>query len=408
MASLAPDSTARLPSGHFALSGRVPFAVLPVPDVAWACGDSGMLGWGVEEERVAWAPEALPSLLSRLLAEPSGPWLGGWAFDLARLPGGPWSGWPLLRFVRPSVLLRFGPSGSSVVASPGSERLADEVRRAWSAPVASSTNTGESVDWAAGDRDAWCSLHSRAVRALARGELRKIVLARSTTALFRGTVSAALGALAQQNPRARTFLVCRGDTAFLGATPETLCRVRGLALETEALAGTARPEDAGTLLRSAKDLREHAIVVEAIRAALGPHAEQLEIPTGPELVSLPNLVHLRTPIRARLRSAEALAELVPALHPTPAVNGWPRAHAQAFLREEERLERGWFAGVVGCVEPGNVELRVALRSALLSGGRVHAFAGAGVVEGSEAHAEWEETSRKMATVQAAMEEAARG
>lgn len=408
MASLSPEPTARLPEGRRALSGAVPLGALPEPDVAWAGGGSGLLGWGIDAELAAWSPGEIRPLLTRLFAERSGPWLGGWAFDPTVTPAGPWRGWPLLRFTRPSVLLRFGPTEASLGCTPGAEQRADEIRRAWTAPRGPPTNAGEPLRWGAGDRAAWSALHARALRAIGAGDLQKIVLARAVTAPFQGHVAAVLAALASGNPRARAFLVRHGQATFLGATPETLCHVRGLALETEALAGTARAEDAEMLLRSGKDLREHEVVVEAIRAALGRHAEQVEVPAGPELVSLPNVVHLRTPIRARLRSVESLADLVPALHPTPAVNGAPRGEARAFLRSEEGLERGWFAGVVGCVEPGNVELRVALRSALVSGERVYAFAGAGVVEGSEAGAEWEETARKLATVQTAFEEAARG
>ncbi|MEN9796567.1 MAG: isochorismate synthase [Pseudomonadota bacterium] len=408
MASLSSDSSPRLPEGHHALRGRVPFAALPVPDVAWARGEAGLLGWGVEDERVAWAPQDVRAALARVLSERSGPWLGGWAFDLARSPEGAWSGWPLLRFIRPSVVLRYGPTGATLAAAPGSEHRAEQLRRAWeSAPAAPAVATFV-PPWPSGDPAAWISLHARALRVLGEGRLEKVVLARAVTAPFRGSLPEVFAALARENPGARSFLVRNGTAVFLGATPETLCHVRGLALETEALAGTARPGAADALLGSGKDRREHQVVVEAIRAALAAHADGVDIPAEPEVVTLPNVVHLRTPIRARLRSVSALADLVPVLHPTPAVNGAPRDEAQAFLRDHEGLERGWFAGGVGCVEPGHVELRVALRSALVTGDRVHAFAGAGVVVGSEAIAEWEETARKLTTVQAAFEEAARG
>ncbi|HEY8206414.1 MAG TPA: isochorismate synthase, partial [Myxococcaceae bacterium] len=238
------------------------------------------------------------------------------------------------------------------------------------------------------------------LQAIQRGQVQKVVMARAIDVeLSRpADLVALLARLRRDSPAALTFYL-RGDegTAFAGATPETLCRIEGRSLATEALAGSVAPEDAA-LLRRDKESREHRAVVEAIRDALAPICEWMEISGKGEVVRVPTLVHRRTPIAATLRAGVGVADVVDALHPTPAVGGAPRQVALELIREAEGLDRGWYAGLVGRVGPDGGELRVGLRSALIRDASARLFVGAGVVQGSTADGEWDETAAKSRTV----------
>ena len=399
-ASTAPGSWAEraLPPGRVT-------AALPLPGAGWAQGSAGMLGWGCARAVEARNEQEVAPCLAGLVlpgADP-GPWLGGWAFDLEHPPAGAWVDFPLLRFVVPQVVLRWDGDGARVAWTAGAAALARDVERAWSAPPSAEREARGT--WMAAPRAHWDALHARALAEVAAGRLEKVVLARSVSGRSSANPLEAFLSLSRENPSARCFLLRQGDTTFVGASPETLCRVQGDRLETEALAGTASVQDAAALGHSAKDLCEHAHVVASIVAALEGKVSDLSLPANPEVVRLPRLAHLRTAITARLRDRALLPGLLTALHPTPAVNGVPRAAASAFLRREEQLERGWFTGVVGCVQGPSLEFRVALRCALLRGdGTAEAFAGAGVVAGSTAEGEWLETGRKLRTAQAALGE----
>ncbi|MFY0576424.1 isochorismate synthase [Cystobacter fuscus] len=195
----------------------------------------------------------------------------------------------------------------------------------------------------------------RAVEAIRAGNLLKVVLARAVEVEAEHDFDRVdtLARLREQNPRCATFLFQAPDgTAFLGATPETLCRLEGRQLETEALAGSAAPARSGELESSDKDQREHQAVVRYILETLQPLAERVESDREPALLPLKNVVHLRTGIRATLREGVGVAELVSALQPTPAVGGTPRALALEFIAAHESLDRGWYAGPVGWVGPG--------------------------------------------------------
>jgi isochorismate synthase EntC len=165
-------------------------------------------------------------------------------------------------------------------------------------------------------------------------------------------------------------------------------------VQADALAGSAPPDQASTLPGSGKDLREHRWVVDHITRALSGIADHVRRPPEPRVRALANVVHLHTPIVARLSPGRGVADVAAARHPTPAVNGVPSAAALRFLAEHEALDRGLYAGVVGWVGEGRAELAVALRSALIRGRRARLFVGAGIVEGSSPETEWEETELK--------------
>jgi isochorismate synthase EntC len=91
------------------------------------------------------------------------------------------------------------------------------------------------------------------------------------------------------------------------------------------------------------------------------------------------------------------------LHPTPAVGGVPQNEALDFIFEQEHVERGWYAAPFGwCTAAGDGHFVVALRSALIAHNKVHLYAGAGIVAGSVAEAEYEETELKMGSILGAL------
>jgi menaquinone-specific isochorismate synthase len=115
----------------------------------------------------------------------------------------------------------------------------------------------------------------------------------------------------------------------------------------------------------------------------------------PRLLRLAYVQHLATRVYAELRAGVGDLELIRALHPTPAVAGAPVAAAIEALRDFEPFDRGLYAGPVGVVSREGAEIAVAIRSARIDGDRLTAFAGAGIVDGSDAAEEWRETGHKL-------------
>ncbi len=255
------------------------------------------------------------------------------------------------------------------------------------------------------DRDTWRRRVEYAGSQIAAKLLRKLVMARSVE--FAASEEIDPAAIIAQARAARpdcfSFLISAGRTSFAGSTPELLVRLRGNDVDSGALAGSApRSTDPDedrrlgeNLLASAKNQAEHRFVADEIRSVLARVADLEHAPRSPELASLPEAHHLFTRFRGRLRRRHSALELAGLLHPTPAVCGVPTSTARAIIERNEP-ERGWYTGGVGWMNAdGSGEFAVALRSLLIEGSKLTAWAGAGIVEGSDADAEFDETEFKL-------------
>jgi isochorismate synthase EntC len=110
---------------------------------------------------------------------------------------------------------------------------------------------------------------------------------------------------------------------------------------------------------------------------------------------LNNIQHLSTGITAQARVESNLLKLVEVLHPTPAVCGAPREIAWNVIGEHEEFDRGWYAAPIGWMDAqGEGEFAVALRSALVEGGKAWLFAGNGIVGQSKPEIELQEVNLK--------------
>ena len=182
--------------------------------------------------------------------------------------------------------------------------------------------------------------------------------------------------------------------SLVGASPEMLIAASGGTASSRVLAGTCKPGEGELLASSAKDLREHDLASESVSSILTQLCTSVTA-QGPFLLSLPNVVHLATDVHARLGSAHLL-DLVAALHPTAAVCGTPRDAAMRLIEELEDTERGRYSGPVSWADTaGDGEFAIALRCGLTSGTRLRLFAGAGIMPDSDPDAELAETEAKM-------------
>ncbi len=254
-----------------------------------------------------------------------------------------------------------------------------------------------------GERDRWRERVERASAMIAAGRLKKIVLSRQLTIDSESAIDAAgiIDNARGSRPQCYNFWIRRGASSFVGSTPELLIRLDGGNLTSGALAGSASrgcdPEDdralGDSLLRSAKNLEEHAYVVNHVRSALQAVAA-LDPAEAPRLMRLPEVQHLFSPITGKLRDKLSTFELAGLIHPTPAVCGVPSGEAASILEREEPY-RGWYTGAVGWMDAqGAGELAVALRSALIEGRRMILCAGSGIVADSDPEAEFAETETK--------------
>ncbi|WP_224366823.1 isochorismate synthase DhbC [Hyalangium versicolor] len=264
---------------------------------------------------------------------------------------------------------------------------------------------------------------AQALQLMQSGPLRKVVLSRSLhlSAATPINLPQLLRNLAQRNPAGYTFaadLPPRSDATgsrqrtLIGASPELLVSRSGLQVLANPLAGTtprsADPiedqERAEKLLSSPKDLHEHAVVIEAVAEALRPFCKVLDVPARPSLVSTPTLWHLSSRITGELADPSISSlMLAVAMHPTPAVCGYPTELAHAAIDSIEPFDRGFYTGTVGwCDASGDGQWAVTIRCAEADETSLRLFAGAGIVVGSKPESELAETEAKFRTMLQAM------
>ncbi|MFZ4515282.1 MAG: isochorismate synthase [Acidimicrobiia bacterium] len=252
--------------------------------------------------------------------------------------------------------------------------------------------------------DAWTALVRCALQAIDADEITKVVLAREAMVGADAPFDAAqiLQRLEAQNPACMIFAHATSDGVFLGASPELLVARTGTRVFSRPMAGTvpratsvAADDAMDAALRTLKHEHEHALVVDAVCAALRAEGVVVES-AAPEVVHLPTLAHLATAVTGTATDSVSALDLARALHPTPAVGGTPANAALAFIAAHEGFARNCYAGPVGWVDSeGDGAFAVALRCAEIRGTTARLIAGAGIVAGSEPESEWAETQAKL-------------
>jgi menaquinone-specific isochorismate synthase len=241
----------------------------------------------------------------------------------------------------------------------------------------------------------------RALAAIDAKQIEKVVLARD----LKATVTKGFNI----NPALKK-LESKFDTCYIysvaglfGASPELLVKVQHSEVSARVLAGTAgRGTDPGVdqaigtaLVESPKNRAEHKFAIDSLVASLEELCVEINVDAEPFSMALPNLWHLASDVKAVLNSNSSSLQIVNALHPSAAVAGTPRDKALEVIEEIENIDRGRYAGPVGWLgADGDGVWAIALRGAQLKDETLTAFAGCGIVAGSDAQAELEEAILK--------------
>ena len=254
------------------------------------------------------------------------------------------------------------------------------------------------------EKEKWNDLISNALFHINESLFSKVVISRRIIADIKQTPSYyyILTKLEGNYQNCSVFLYSSKKTILIGATPEHLLKLKGNELQFDALAGSSKRGDterednkiANNLLVDKKNAEEHNHVIEFIKDASSPYVKNLR-QSDTVIKKFSNIQHLYTPIRAELKSCEQIYQLVDAIFPTPAICGYPKENSYKYITDNEKFDRGLFSGIIGFISSGEMDLVVAIRSALLKDEKIYIYAGCGIVKGSDPVSEFEETEIKM-------------
>lgn len=323
---------------------------------------------------------------------------------------------PNLRFMLPEVVLVQNEQGTFLqVNSLGpvyEGRVERFARHAEQAPQRTRRTVPFELEPDSLER--WEQAVDAGLQAIRQGRLGKVVLARRLHLQAQQVFSSKdlVVNLIDGSARGTVFMYRYGDVFFCGCTPELLVRKQGCAIEGMCLAGTIgaganeqeRAQLADELLADAKNRHEHAFVVDFMRQVLERTCHSVSIPSTPQIKSLTHVQHLFTPVSAQVMEGTGVDDLAWQMHPTPALAGTPVGESLMAIRQIEEFNRGFFGGPAGVVDArGNGEFSVAIRSGVFDGSEGWVYAGCGIVEGSCAQDEYNETDMKLATVLSAFD-----
>jgi menaquinone-specific isochorismate synthase len=252
----------------------------------------------------------------------------------------------------------------------------------------------------------WKNKIESVIDEIKREKIDKVVIARRVENIITSSINwqKIMGDLNLRFPTCTNFLYKSGKSIFFGSTPEILIKYSGNTFSTEALAGSIKrginPDQdkqlEEELLKSDKNKVEHEAVIDYIKKSIFNYVDEVEVVKNPVVKKLPNIQHLQTSVTGTLKSKDLIFKIISSLFPTPAVCGIPKEQSLKMIEKTENFDRGLFSGVIGWFNADNYgEFFVTIRSALVKDDKLFAYAGCGIVEGSDAEEEFEETQLKL-------------
>ncbi|MEM1237360.1 MAG: anthranilate synthase component I [Pseudomonadota bacterium] len=427
------------------------------PDVIWEChGDRARINRSARFDADAFDPvegDALDSLRALIgesridlpidLPAASAGLFGFLGYDMIRLvehlpdvnPDP--LGLPDARMTRPSIIAVLdGVKGDVIIVSPAwassglsakaayaqaAERVMDAVRALERPLPASRSNAGmpaPSEPVSNFTHEGYLEAVEKAKEYIKAGDIFQVVPAQRWSQDFPAEPFAFYRALRRTNPSPYMFFFNFGGFQIVGASPEILVQLKDTQVTIRPIAGT-RPRGATPeadkaleedLLADPKEMAEHLMLLDLGRNDVGRVAKIGTVrPTEKFVIErYSHVMHITSNVVGELADGEdALSALLAGL-PAGTLSGAPKVRAMEIIDELEPEKRGVYGGGCGYFSAGgDMDICIALRTAVLKDGKLYSQAGGGVVYDSDPEAEFQETVNKAKAIWAAAKDAAR-
>ncbi len=250
----------------------------------------------------------------------------------------------------------------------------------------------------------WEKSVTSVLQAIEQKKIQKIVLARRSSFKINSSPFSVLKGLLDSSLYSTVFAFQKDSSSlFLGASPEMLYQRTGRSIVTESIAGTRKRgssliEDikiGAELKQSLKDNLEFSYVKDFLIESLNSLCLSYSFDPNNSIIQTSKLLHLYNRLEGILKPEIDDADILPRLHPTPAVGALPRDLGIKKIHSLESFDRNLYAGALGWISPSEASFTVTIRSAVIQEEQLHAFAGTGIVEGSDPKQEWLELNHKI-------------
>ena len=245
----------------------------------------------------------------------------------------------------------------------------------------------------------------RAKDYIAAGDVMQVQVSQRSSREFEAPPLELYRALRGVNPSPYMFYFDFSDHHVVGASPEILARKAGDTVTLRPIAGT-RPrgrdtaEDAAIaaeLLADPKERAEHVMLIDLGRNDVGRIAAVGSVKVTEQMLveRYSHVMHIVSNVEGRMRPGLGAIDVLKASFPAGTVTGAPKVRAMQIIDELEPVRRGIYSGAVGYLGfNGDMDVAIAIRTAVVKDRRLHVQAAAGIVADSDPRSEWLETQHK--------------
>lgn len=258
-------------------------------------------------------------------------------------------------------------------------------------------------------KEEFCAMVQKTKQYIKEGDIFQGVISRRFEAGYRGSLIQMYRVLRTTNPSPYMYFIQSGDVQIAGASPETMVKLTDGTLMTFPVAGTRRrgrdeAEDEALeaeLLRDEKELAEHNMLVDLARNDVGRISEygSVAVTEYMKIHRFSKVMHIASTVCGTIKKDYDACDAVTALLPAGTLSGAPKFRACEIINELEPDARGVYGGAIGYLDcTGNLDVCIAIRTAVKKGDTVYVQAGAGIVADSVPELEYEETANKAGAV----------
>ncbi|MGB4247029.1 MAG: anthranilate synthase component I [Pseudohongiellaceae bacterium] len=251
------------------------------------------------------------------------------------------------------------------------------------------------------------------------GDVMQVVIAQRMSVPFAGDPMNVYRALRFLNPSPYMVFFNMGDHHIVSASPEILARVEDRKITVRPLAGTRKrgkteEEDLALeqeLLADQKEIAEHLMLIDLSRNDSGRVSEtgSVTVPRKMFVERYSHVMHIASIVESVMSEDKTALDVLKATLPVGTLSGAPKVRAMEIIDELEPVKRGIYGGAMGYLGwNGNMDMAIAIRTAVIKNDRLFVQAGAGVVADSVPRLEWEETINKARAIFRAVELAEKG
>ena len=241
------------------------------------------------------------------------------------------------------------------------------------------------------------------------GDVMQVVPSQRFSAPFEEAPINLYRALRRLNPSPYMYFLDLEDFYIVGSSPEVLARLEDEQVTVRPIAGTRRRGETAVddqlleneMLADPKEIAEHLMLIDLGRNDVGRISQPGSVEVTEKMVveRYSHVMHITSNVVGQVNAGMSAIDVLKATLPAGTLSGAPKIRAMEIIDELEPVKRNIYGGAVGYIGwNGNMDMAIAIRTAVIKDKMLHVQAGGGVVADSVPELEWEETMNKARAV----------